>query len=236
MNAVATKRRAYTHARQDIAFMMTNLGIGGARVLDVGCSTGATGTLIAERFGCTVTGIELDPELAEAARTCLAEVNVGDANEQLATLAARGTEFDVVLFADILEHLVDPWQAIDLAIDLLSGGGWIVTSLPNAAHIGTIWSLLRGTWPMRASGIHDDTHIRFFARRDIARLVERDRSRVERVKSNFQLRETSSRLNRWSRYVGRLWPNVFTYQYLVVVRVDPEAPLPVGAPEATASG
>jgi methionine biosynthesis protein MetW len=143
----------------------------GARVLDVGC---ATGYLAAEltRRGCTVVGLEADPvAAAQAAAHCEAVVT-GDveAPQPRAETAARGP-FDVVLCADVLEHLRDPWEVLAWLRTLLAPGGRAVVSLPNIAHWTGRRELLRGRFPQADHGLFDRTHLRFFTRatgRDLA--------------------------------------------------------------------
>src|SRR5262249_43390617 len=73
---------------------------------EVGCGAGGTGRLLRER-GHHVTGLELDPAVAEEARRRLDAVVTADVEAGGLPFAAGS--FDCILFADVLEHLVDPW-------------------------------------------------------------------------------------------------------------------------------
>jgi methionine biosynthesis protein MetW len=143
----------------------------GARVLDVGCATGYLAAALRER-GCTVVGIEADPDAAAQARAHCDAVVVGDveAPRTRAETAARGP-FDVVMCADVLEHLRDPWEVLAWLRTLLRDGGRAVVSLPNIAHWTARRELLRGRFPQADHGLFDRTHLRFFTRataRDLA--------------------------------------------------------------------
>jgi methionine biosynthesis protein MetW len=143
----------------------------GARVLDVGCATGYLAAALHER-GCTVVGIEADPDAAAQARGHCDAVVVGDveAPRTRAETAARGP-FDVVMCADVLEHLRDPWEVLAWLRTLLRDGGRAVVSLPNIAHWTARRELLRGRFPQADYGLFDRTHLRFFTRataRDLA--------------------------------------------------------------------
>jgi 2-polyprenyl-3-methyl-5-hydroxy-6-metoxy-1,4-benzoquinol methylase len=148
----------------------------GARVLDVGC---ATGYLAAEltRRGCTVDGVEFDPAAAEQARRpgrCR-EVVVGDLEAPLTreAVAALGTP-DVVLCADVLEHLRDPWSTLAWLRTLLDPErGRAVISVPNIAHWTARRALARGRFDYTGFGLFDRTHLRFFTRASAAELARR---------------------------------------------------------------
>ncbi len=135
-------------------------------VLDVGCGVGALGdALRASRPGRIVVGIERVPAIAAIASRVLDEVREGDATEILAGLRQDGWRFDVIVFADILEHLADPWSALKLARDLLAPEGRVVASIPNIRNIRILHRLLfRGDWTYEEDGILDRGHLRFFTR------------------------------------------------------------------------
>lgn len=227
-----TRLKSYTSARTDLLHLLPEPKISSRLpILDVGCSNGVTGLAAQELFGVDVIGIEADPTLAHEAKTRLTRVIEGDALEAIKVLRAERVEVGVVVFGDVLEHLVDPWSCVELVQQLMPGGGWIVTSIPNVAHVETMLGLLWGSWPMRQRGIHDDTHLRFFARRDLSNLLERDRSRVVKTTRTYRLTDHigyrlsgSVTYRRLSRLAGRLWPNGFTFQFKILVRVDPLTP------------
>jgi 2-polyprenyl-3-methyl-5-hydroxy-6-metoxy-1,4-benzoquinol methylase len=149
----------------------------GARVLDVGC---ATGYLAAEltRRGCVVDGVEFDPAAAEQARApgrCR-EVVVGDLEAPLTREAVRalGTP-DVIVCADVLEHLRDPWSALEWMRTLLAAGGQgkAIISVPNIGHWTARRALLRGRFDYTDHGLFDRTHLRFFTRATATELARR---------------------------------------------------------------
>ncbi len=143
----------------------------GKHVLDVGCSTGYLAKALGRR-GCTVTGIELDPEAAEHARPYLRDVIVADLDAT--GLASLGIEdrFDVVVFADVLEHLKDPEGILRAAADLLRPDGYVVISIPNVAHGSVRLALLEGRFEYSDVGLLDETHVRFFTRSSLRAMVE----------------------------------------------------------------
>jgi SAM-dependent methyltransferase len=100
----------------------------GARVLDVGCSSGAWLEL-AEEAGFEATGVEIGEATAAAARERGLDVITGTLAEALPRLG--DTHFDLITFWDVLEHLHDPRRELELARGLLAPGGLVAASFPN---------------------------------------------------------------------------------------------------------
>ena len=141
------------------------------RVLDVGCGRGQLGRILHEQFGCTVTGIEIDPELA---RECVgyARVILGCAeDDQLYN--NLGEKFDVIVCGDVLEHLRDPEIPLRAFHRLLAPQGRLLISVPNVAQFRIRWMLLRGRWEYTPEGIMDETHLHWFTRASLDRLLTR---------------------------------------------------------------
>ncbi len=149
-------------------------------VLDVGCASGGLGReLKRTRPGVQVRGIEPVAEQAERARTVLDDVLVGTFES---TLPATWPAPDCIVFADVLEHLVEPWDAVRRAKNMLHPGGVVVVSVPNIAHASVLAGLLRGRFDYQPYGILDRTHLRFFTRPTAIDLVESAGFQVEYVR------------------------------------------------------
>ncbi|MDT9027896.1 glycosyltransferase [Rossellomorea yichunensis] len=147
----------YTHPRPEIVNLVpTNA----KRILDVGCAAGATGLELLNRQDCEMYGIELNSLAASLARSHYQEVQSIDVE----TTENEYPEsfFDTIIFADVLEHLKDPWQVIKRCNNYLKPGGSMVVSLPNIAHAEALLPLLQGNWNYVDAGILDRTHLRFF--------------------------------------------------------------------------
>ncbi len=142
----------------------------GARVLDVGCNEGYLKRL-APKSG-DFYGIELDAQSAEEARRAgYKEVQTQDLN-QCERFVCEG-KFDAIVFADILEHLLDPQKTLRYFVDnLLAAGGTVVVSLPNVANLAVRINLLFGNFDYTESGILDRTHLHLYTRKTGALLVE----------------------------------------------------------------
>lgn len=141
----------------------------GARVLDIGCSSGYLAAALLGK-GCATTGVDPDAGAARAAEAHCESVFVG--NFESEELRARLPEgFDVVTMLDTLEHLRDPWDSLAFARTRLRPGGIAVISLPNIGVWFARLTLTRGRFPREDWGIFDRTHLRFFTREGIQELA-----------------------------------------------------------------
>ena len=144
----------------------------GARVLEFGCATGYMSAVLRSRLGCSVTAIEVDPTAAALARGQADRVIEADV-ESLDYAREFGAErFDVLLFADVLEHLRDPQAVLRRVRPLLAPGGVVVASIPNVAHGSVRVALLEGEFRYTPIGLLDDSHLRFFTRESVTSLFE----------------------------------------------------------------
>ena len=156
----------------------------GLRVLDLGCGGGYNGALLKRAGAREVVGVELHAGAAAQARKRLDAVVQGDLAHL--DLAQLGDEpFDVILASDVLEHLAEPEAVLARALTRLRPGGAVVVSLPNVAHVVVFANLLMKRWPRRSSGIFDRAHLRFFAKRDMVRLLEGAGLHVLRIEPYF---------------------------------------------------
>ena len=136
-------------------------------VLEIGCASGSQSKILAEQMECAVTGVEINVKAAEAARPYCKNLIVGDIEQMDVADRLSGEKFDVVLFADVLEHLYNPLGALRKLLACLKGDGYVVACIPNIVQISVIHGMIHGEFEYRKSGILDDTHIRFFTRRSV---------------------------------------------------------------------
>ncbi len=131
------------------------------RVLDIGCASGGLLALLRPRAG-HLAGLELSATAARAAG------QIGDHVVQGALedpgLPFEPGSFDLVVLADVLEHLADPAAGLARATGWCRPGGAVLVSVPNVAHWQARLMLLRGRWPQDDRGTFDASHLRWFTR------------------------------------------------------------------------
>jgi glycosyltransferase involved in cell wall biosynthesis len=149
------------------AVMMEMLaGVGPSKVLDLGCSGGR----LAERVraaGHHVTGVDRleHPEVRRRTDSFVrADLTQGIPIE-------AGAGYDVVIAGDIIEHLPRPAQTLLEIARVLRPGGQVLLSVPNFGHWYPRARTMLGLFGYDRRGILDHTHLRFFTRSTLRRLV-----------------------------------------------------------------
>jgi trans-aconitate methyltransferase len=156
----------HSHSRPEVRALVPRA----ARiVVDVGCGAGAVGAALKrDDPGIQVRGLELDPRAVAQARACLDDVEMASAE---GGLPPSWPAPDCVIFADVLEHLVDPWTTLRRWRASLRPGTTVVVSLPNVGHHTVAVPLWKGRWDYEDEGLLDRTHLRFFTRETALELI-----------------------------------------------------------------
>jgi len=212
----------------------------GSRVLDLGCAVGVLGNYLIKAKNCVVDGVESVQAAAAIARQTYNKVIEADLEiADLRDFFPVGA-YDVIVCADVLEHLVDPGRILDQLPDLLAESGQLIVSIPNIGHLGIFLELLAGDFHYGPEGLLDATHLRFFTGRSFLRLLtEHDLTGeiVDRVILDVQESEFRDRLPEpWNEALQRElahWPESSTYQFIVAAR--PQASGALSLPVITAT-
>lgn len=219
---------------RDSHTLMAEAAFGRARILDLGCATGALGATL-RSAGSEVVGVEIDADAADVAREVLDEIIVGDVEDATFFDRFGDATFDAVLFGDVLEHLRQPEAVLERVRRLLRPGGAIIASIPNIAHGAVRLALLSGAFQYSPTGLLDETHIRFFTRASVQELFENTGFEVVRVdRTLLGVFDTEIDLDR-SAFPQDLVEAVqsaseaTTYQF--VVTALPSQPLPTAPPD-----
>jgi methionine biosynthesis protein MetW len=134
----------------------------GADVLDLGCAGGGLAKALEAVRGCRVLGCDIDSEAVAEARARGLEAVVVDLSRQTPAEIASERQFDVVVAADVLEHLADPGHLLRAVADVLRPGGKVLVSFPNVSHADVVLMVAQDEWRYQPAGILDRTHVRFF--------------------------------------------------------------------------
>ena len=178
----------------------------GAKILEVGCAAGYMTRHLTQELDCKVTVVEINAEQAEQASQYAECVIIGDICDPV-TRNQIPYGFDHVIYADVLEHLVDPWEVLSWTRSVMADNGTVLTSIPNIAYYKIRKSLFLGRFDYTDYGILDSTHLRFFTKRTCMELLQNSGYLIDKI-VNIYRGKTDKRLC-W------LAPNAFTYQFVV---------------------
>jgi SAM-dependent methyltransferase len=201
-------------AREDLAVKVPQ---GARAVLDVGCSGGATSEALRRRGVARIVGIEPDPE--DAARASRLYDRVLACSLEDVPAGEFRQEFDAVLFGDVLEHLVDPSDALTRVRPWLVSDGAVVASVPNVGNWAIVSDLLEGRFDYVPYSLLSGTHVRHFTRATLCDLFEASGYAVLSVDavSLPPSPEGAARLARLSEYPGAS-PDLSVAEFVVVAR------------------
>jgi len=210
----------------------------GSRVLEFGPATGFMSRYLRDELNCSVTGFEYSPEAAAQASSFCEQMIVGDV-EEASLWKSLHPPYDVVIFADVLEHLREPQSVLARCREILSEDGRLLISIPNIAHWTIRWGLLRGNFDYTSCGILDNTHLKFFTKKTLMEMIQAAGFVVEEMKSrqmNYPLDVPFSRVHLmrikrlFNLLFDRVFPNAAAFQMVVNCRPDPAFVAPFAAP------
>jgi glycosyltransferase involved in cell wall biosynthesis len=191
-----------------------------SRVLDLGCAGGHVAEY-ASRYGHRVTGVDVMERPGVRGR--VGQFVQADLNDGIP--ASVGGNYDVVLAADVLEHVREPERLLEQIDQVMVPGGVLLASVPNFGHWYPRLRTATGTFDYDERGILDRSHLRFFTRRSFLRLIDRNGYEVLRsevtglpVYTLTSNRRLASVISRIDRSLVALRPTLFGYQFLYELR------------------
>ena len=218
------KRSPYSsHAR--LLGMLPAVGHG-QRVLDLGCASGYVAAILASR-GFDVVGVDRAGAVNGVPPFTFV---AADLDAGLPPLDGR---FDVVVMADLLEHLRDPLGFLRAARALLAPGGVVLASLPNSGHFYFRLVVLSGRFPAHDRGLFDRTHLHFFTLASWRELFAGAGFAFARIEpTGVPVGLAVPRLDgtalvtfaEWFSYaLAKTWKTLFAYQFVVTARPREDA-------------
>ena len=219
-------QRAVVGDDQDSLSLISRLIAPGQTLLDLGMGTGGLGQFLSQQHPLVTDGVTLNQAEADIARQWYRRALVADLESADLTALFAGQRYDVIVCADVLEHLKAPQNVLRQCKALLAPGGRLITSVPNAGYCGLVAELIRGDFRYRPEGLLDSTHLRFFTRRSLQRFFDESgwstqsvaTTRRELVASEFKP-EFDALPPAVARHLLAL-PDALTYQFISVLQPD----------------
>jgi 2-polyprenyl-3-methyl-5-hydroxy-6-metoxy-1,4-benzoquinol methylase len=186
--------------------------------LDVGCGCGGTAAWLAGK-GVQVDGVSWNSdELKQASQHCRATMQC-DLNDGLSNV--KSDAYDLIVCSHILEHIAYPQKLLTDIRRALKPDGAVVVAIPNLLFWRDRLKLLCGNWEYQASGTFDYTHLRWYTRESMIKVMAEHGFQLEcfiadgwiplpgvRFFTGTKLRK------RINEAIANQWPGLFGHQLL----------------------
>ncbi|MDI6903797.1 MAG: class I SAM-dependent methyltransferase [Methanocellales archaeon] len=134
-------------------------------VLDLGCGSGILGEFLNKRN--KYVGLDINKNYLKNLHFKGIEGILGVVEH----LPFADKVFDVVICAEVLEHVFNPKIVLENIHKILKRNGKVIVSVPNVAYWDYRKELLFGRFPENKSEVYPPEHIRFFTKDDIMQLM-----------------------------------------------------------------
>lgn len=190
----------------------------GKVILEIGSSTGYMTKTFLDN-DCTVDVVESNQKaVAKLPKGLRRAFNLSIEDEVIDKALA---DYDFIIMADVLEHLVDPEQVLKRLLKVASSDTKLIISLPNMA----CWAMrkllfFKGDFEYQDSGLLDKTHLHFYTVNTLPKMLSTCGWQIDRMIG------TITRLP-FEGLIGRIpyvypwlvekYKNLAYYHFLVVV-------------------
>lgn len=195
------------------------------RVLEIGAGPGSI-TKMLQQNNCRVTGVEVDSTAIEKLVEFCETVHQCDLNKpDWASQLDGSGKFDVLVAADVFEHLYWPQQSLMALKPFFAENGYLVVSLPHVGNNAIVASIIDGDFEYRDWGLLDRTHIRFFGLKNMQALFEQAGYKIIAAEFVVNPPEQTELASHWLKLPQKvktaLEANKFGNVYQVVMKIVP---------------
>lgn len=211
MNYYAEKDYTYFSTfREDIFALIKQIG-NFERALEVGCGNGGlSNRLKKENIVKSIVGVEPYGLLQSGSDF---DEFYNDSIVNVLPIICKRNRFDLIIFADVLEHLEDPWSIFNtICKDALATNGTVVISVPNFRNFLTLGKiLLHNSFKYEAEGVLDKTHLRFFCKNDIEQMLINAELEIRLLTPSFKYKESVFFKRNRYKYINNITLNTFPF-------------------------
>ena len=143
---------------------------GGRRLVDLGCGNG----YLTSRFrdiGMEVTGIEGTPSGVACARAAWPDIRFVQHDITRPLPSDLHGQFDVVVSAEVIEHLYLPRELFARAREALGDAGTVIVSTPFHGYWKNVALAVAGRMDRHHQALADYGHIKFFSERTLGAMA-----------------------------------------------------------------
>lgn len=170
----------------------------GQTVLEIGPSAGyMTRAFLGNK--CVVDVIEVNKiALAKLPKKIRKVINYSIEDKNIEKILAK--DYDFIILADVLEHLINPAKALKILHGIATGKTKLLISLPNIAS----WPMrkqlfFQGDFEYQDSGLLDRTHLHFYTVNTLPKFL---------LENNWKVEEIIGTITRlpFDRFINKLFP------------------------------
>lgn len=203
--------------REDIIHLAKRLNLQNLKILEIGSAGADTLIELKNRgYATEIVGIELFkiPNSLQDS-PIIDKFLIADIENEVVDLPMN--YFDLIICADVLEHLNDPWNIVDQLTKYLKNGGHFIASLPNIRHYTSLYSIIiKSDFRYAGSGILDKTHLRFFCKKNIIELLTTKYLQPIYVAPSFSYCPYQKKRKKINSLTMGIFRDLLAQQYLVI--------------------
>lgn len=148
-------------------------------ILEIGSSAGYMTKIFLEN-GCKVDVVESDSEVISKIPKGTRKILNKSIEEAL--IYKELNNYDFIIMADVLEHLVNPEQVLKKLLKIASDKTRLIISVPNIAS----WAMRKqlffnGDFEYRESGLLDKTHLHFYTVNTLPKILSKNGWKVKKI-------------------------------------------------------
>ena len=204
----------YSNIRIDLVNLITKKD--NFKVLEVGAAYGETLIYLKEhRNAKEVIGVDLNfDESKKDSYNQTDDFIFGDIEEL--SLNQYQNYFDVIILADILEHLKDPLKVLKKLKKNLKSDGEIISSIPNIRTLNAFHKVyIKGNFSYEDEGLFDNTHLRFFCKKDMVTLFNMSGFKISYIESALKNYKGKSIKKSINKITFGVFEEFLTTQYYI---------------------
>lgn len=141
---------------------------------EFGCGAGALGkTLLDNQVVSKYAGCDTSKEACQVANAIGLDVQ-NESCEVVVSAFPQSSigDFNTFVYADVLEHLVDPWDHLNALCSKIREDSWLVVSVPCFFHHSNLHAIGRLDFEYEEWGVMDITHLRHYGLKNIISLLK----------------------------------------------------------------
>ena len=149
-----------------------------SKVLEIGCNVGNFRRFVNKP--CEYWGVEPFEAAANIAKTKMDKILV-DFYDKIED-EIPDNYFDLVIANDVIEHMEQPWNFLKSVKKKMTEKASLILAIPNVRYYENLKKMLfHKDWKYEDCGILDITHLRFFTKKSIIRLLNENEFKIEKM-------------------------------------------------------